>query len=287
MKTVRGVLLCLCSANALLLPHPYQVRQRSNVLSVSAIDERSSDRDARVKDLLNALGETDKSSAPAPEAPKSGIDKLLGDSKVEVVEFLKEFVPTFAFFIAIRIAIVEPRYIPSLSMYPTFDINDQLAIEKVSKWSRPPMRGEVVVFDPPPYFWQLTGRKPDGEAVIKRVVAVEGDIVEMREGGQLYLNGVRQEEPFTNEPADYTLGPLKVPEGAVFVLGDNRNHSFDSHFWGFLPTKNVIGHAVFRYWPPNKIGQGHQMPDASTFPTQQEPSLCSRDSLPHSRRRSA
>merc|ERR1712178_202859 len=104
---------------------------------------------------------------------------LLKEGKGELVEFAKEFLPTFAFFLAIRFAIVEPRYIPSLSMYPTFDINDQLAVKKVSKWTRPPKRGEVVVFDPPPLFWELTGRAPDGEAVIKRVVGIAGDTVEV------------------------------------------------------------------------------------------------------------
>ena len=63
-----------------------------------------------------------------------------------------------------------------------------------------------------------------------------------------------QEEPFTNERAQYSLNPMTVPAGNVFVLGDNRNHSFDSHYWGFLPTKNIIGTATLRYWPPNKIG---------------------------------
>jgi signal peptidase I len=139
-------------------------------------------------------------------------------------------------------------------MYPTFDVNDQLAVEKVSKWLHPPARRDVVVFDPPPLFWDLTSRQPDGEAVIKRVVAIAGDTVEVRAGGVLYVNGERQEEPFTNEQADYVLDPLKVPAGSVFVLGDNRNHSFDSHYWGFLPTKNIIGTATLRYWPPNKIG---------------------------------
>ena len=111
----------------------------------------------------------------------------------------------------------------------------------------------MVVFNPPPLFWDLTARKPDGEAVIKRVVAVAGDEVAVREG-RLYVNGQVQDEPFTNEPPDYELNPMRVPEGCVFVLGDNRNHSFDSHYWGFLPTKNIIGHAVFTYWPPNRIG---------------------------------
>ena len=179
---------------------------------------------------------------------------LIKEGKGETVEFIREFVPTFAFFLAIRILIVEPRYIPSLSMYPTFDINDQLAVEKVSKWLHPPERRDIVVFDPPQLFWTLTDREPDGEAVIKRVVAVAGDTVEVKEGGLLYVNGVLQEEPFTNEKAQYTLQPLKVPADCVFVLGDNRNHSFDSHYWGFLPTRNIIGKATLRYWPPNKIG---------------------------------
>lgn len=180
--------------------------------------------------------------------------ELFKEGKGETAEFLKEFLPTFAFFLAIRIAIVEPRYIPSLSMYPSFDINDQLAVEKVSKWLHPPNRRDIVVFDPPPLFWELTGRKPDGEAVIKRVVGVAGDTVEVR-NGKLFLNGREMDEPYTNELAEYELTPpLTVPAGSVFVLGDNRNHSFDSHYWGFLPTENIIGKATVRYWPPNKIG---------------------------------
>jgi len=171
----------------------------------------------------------------------------------EVALFLKEFVPTFAFFLAIRLLIVEPRYIPSLSMFPTFEINDQLAVEKVTKWYQPFERREVVVFNPPKLFWELSDRAPDGEAVIKRVVAVAGDTVEVQQG-TLYVNGERQDEPYTAEKAAYSLPLLTVPPGNVFVLGDNRNHSFDSHYWGFLPTKNIIGHAIFTYWPPNRLG---------------------------------
>ena len=65
---------------------------------------------------------------------------------------------------------------------------------------------------------------------------------------------MRQEEPFTNEDAQYDFGPVEVPPGQLLVLGDNRNHSLDGHIWGFLPTENVIGRAVFIYWPPWRIG---------------------------------
>ena len=226
-----------------------------------------SDSEQRVDDILRQFGQADgvnadqqqqqqqQSSGEAPAQPFSLATEWsnLQEGKGETYEFFKEFIPTFAFFLAIRIAIVEPRYIPSLSMFPTFDINDQLAVEKVSKWLHPPYRRDVVVFDPPPLFWELTAREPDGEAVIKRVVGIPGDTIEVK-GGRLYLNGVKQEEPYTNELAEYDFPPLTVPTGSVFVLGDNRNHSFDSHYWGFLPTKNIIGKATVRYWPPNKIG---------------------------------
>lgn len=68
--------------------------------------------------------------------------------------------PTFAFFLAVRLLIVEPRYIPSLSMFPTLDINDQLAVEKISKYQHPPRRGEIVVFDPPDLFWKVIPAAP-------------------------------------------------------------------------------------------------------------------------------
>ena len=70
----------------------------------------------------------------------------------------------------------------------------------------------------------------------------------------MYVNGILQDEPYTNEHPEYTLAPMTVPAGTVLVLGDNRNKSFDSHVWGFLPEKNIIGRAVIKYWPPWRVG---------------------------------
>ncbi|CAN0112768.1 unnamed protein product, partial [Phaeothamnion confervicola] len=151
-----------------------------------------------------------------------------------------------------RTFIMEPRFIPSLSMFPTFEINDQLAVEKISRLYRPYHRRDVVVFTPPPAFAEYSSRGTDA-ALIKRIVAVAGDEVQVR-GGRLYINGQEQVEDFTFEEPEYEWGPMKVPAGAIMVLGDNRNHSLDSHIWGFLPTDNVIGRAVFRYWPPWRAG---------------------------------
>jgi len=158
----------------------------------------------------------------------------------------------------LRFTIIEPRYIPSLSMYPTFEVGDQLAVEKVTKLYKPFYRNEVVVFNPPQAFrdiveGQYGDKQRAKEALIKRIVAVEGDQVEVK-NGKLYINDQLQDEPFTAEDADYRFGPVVVPKDCVLVLGDNRNHSLDGHVWGFLPKKNVIGRAVFVYWPPWRLG---------------------------------
>ena len=78
--------------------------------------------------------------------------------------------------------------------------------------------------------------------------------MEVKTGGTLYVNGVAQAEPFAFEKAFYDFGPVTVPDGAVLVLGDNRNHSRDGHIWGFLPTENIIGRAVLNYWPVWRFG---------------------------------
>ena len=144
-------------------------------------------------------------------------------------------------------------------MYPTFQVGDQLAVEKVTKRLKPLYRNEVVVFNPPETFKEMVRNYGDpgkaNEALIKRIVAIEDDVVEVK-GGKLFVNGQKQDEPFIAEDPEYRFGPVSVPKGSVLVLGDNRNQSFDGHIWGFLPKENVIGRAVFVYWPPWRIGNG-------------------------------
>ena len=181
--------------------------------------------------------------------------------KQEARDDIKTYAISLLFALTLRLFIVEPRYIPSLSMYPSFQVGDQLAVEKVTKKIRGSKRGEVVVFNPPQTFRDggsfkeggNSGEKKAKEALIKRVIALPGDVVKITRG-TLTINGSPQVEPYTSEPASYEFGPVTVPDGHVLVLGDNRNHSLDGHIWGFLPVENVIGRAVYIYWPPWRFG---------------------------------
>lgn len=153
--------------------------------------------------------------------------------------------------VIIRTFIAEPRYIPSESMYPTLETDDRLVVEKVSYYFHPPHRGDIIVFEPPIQL-QLQGYEKE-QAFIKRIIAMGGDTVEVKEG-KVYVNNQPLKENYILQPPHYNLKSVKVPDGYLFVMGDNRNNSNDSHIWGFLPEKNIIGHAVFRFFPLNRIG---------------------------------
>ena len=151
----------------------------------------------------------------------------------------------------IRVFVAEPRYIPSESMFPTLETGDRLIVEKVVYKFHPPAKGDIVVFQPPDKLRLLGYEK--NQAFIKRAIALAGETVSVQDG-VVYINNQPQREKYIAAPPEYDLIPVTVPEGQLFVMGDNRNNSNDSHVWGFLPTENVIGHAVFRFWPFERLG---------------------------------
>lgn len=151
----------------------------------------------------------------------------------------------------IRTFIAEPRLIPSESMYPTLHTGDRLVVEKVSYRFHPPKTGDIVVFQSPP---ELQRRGYDKNlAFIKRIIGMPGEIISV-DNGIVYLNGQPLKEDYIAEPPNQPFPPVKIPADQFFVMGDNRNDSNDSRYWGFLPRQNLIGHATFRFWPLDRIG---------------------------------
>jgi signal peptidase I len=167
-------------------------------------------------------------------------------------ENLQILVIALALALFIRSFIAEPRYIPSESMLPTLEISDRLVVEKLSYYFRLPKRGEIVVFEPPQQL-QSQGYQKD-QAFIKRVVGTPGQTIQVK-NGIVYVDGSPLKEDYIAEPPAYQMPAVRVPENHLFVMGDNRNNSNDSHAWGFLPKQNVIGHACFRFWPINRFGR--------------------------------
>ena len=150
----------------------------------------------------------------------------------------------------LRSFVAEPRYIPSESMLPTLQLGDRLIVEKISYRFHPPKTGDIVVFEPPTPLLQQYAKD---QAFIKRVIGESGQTVRVG-NGKVYLNDKPLKEDYIAEPPDYRWGPQQVPQDEVFVMGDNRNNSNDSHIWGFLPKDNIIGRAWFRFWPLDRLG---------------------------------
>ena len=153
------------------------------------------------------------------------------------------FVLVFGF---VRPFVLEAFRIPSESMVPTLEVGDRVLANKFVYRLTEPEKGDVVVFE------SVNGGEED---LIKRVVGVAGDEVEVR-NGTLLVNGEAREEPYLNRnlPFNDSYGPTEVPEGHVFVMGDNRANSADSRVFGPLPIENIEGEAFVRFWPPLRIG---------------------------------
>ncbi|MSQ32839.1 MAG: signal peptidase I [Dehalococcoidia bacterium] len=161
-------------------------------------------------------------------------------------------------------ALLDNFIVTGPSMQPTLHTGQWVAINKVaylrSSWMErlnplrqpaaghyvfhPPRRGEIVVLQPPVASTNL---------FIKRVIGEPGDSVEVRRG-QVLVNGSALVEPYLREPARQDYPRQVVPGGHFFVLGDNRNQSEDSRFFGMVPAGNIVGKAWVKYWPPSEWG---------------------------------
>jgi signal peptidase I len=129
--------------------------------------------------------------------------------------------------------------VDGFSMNPTLQDGEFVLVSKLHYLFGKPERGDIIVFHYP--------MDPQQE-LIKRLIGLPGDMIGVQ-NGRVSVNGQVLDEPYIAATPAYS-GDWKVPEGQLFVLGDNRNDSSDSHSWGFLPSEKVVGKAVVIYWPP-------------------------------------
>lgn len=183
------------------------------------------------------------------EKPASGENARQG-SENPWVEALKTIGLSAVLAFGIRTFVAEARYIPSGSMLPTLQINDRLIVDKLRYHFQKPQRGDIVVFSPT----DALQRQNFHDAFIKRVIGLPGEKVEVK-GGRVFINNKPLRENYIAEAPQYPYGPVTVPENSYLVLGDNRNNSYDSHYWGFVPRDRIIGRAVVRFWPPQRMGE--------------------------------
>ncbi|MCL5038106.1 MAG: signal peptidase I [Chloroflexi bacterium] len=137
-------------------------------------------------------------------------------------------------------------FIPSESMLPTLRIHDFIIVNKAVYRLGEPKRGEIVIFNPPPE------ANAGNKEFIKRLMGLSGETIAV-ENGKVLINGRPLTEPYIKEKIYYNMAPKKIPEGFLFVMGDNRNNSDDSHIWGLLPRKDLIGRAELIFFPFNRI----------------------------------
>jgi len=161
--------------------------------------------------------------------------------------FFRELVETvllaLALFLVINLLTARVR-VDGPSMEPSYYHNNRVVVSKVAYLLGDIQRGDVIVFPAPP--------NPD-EDYIKRVIGLPGDVIEVR-NGTVYVNGEGLVEPYISAPPLSNMRKTSVPPEMVFVMGDNRNVSSDSRAWGPLPIKDIIGKAVFVYWPLDRVG---------------------------------
>ncbi|MEX1006109.1 MAG: signal peptidase I [Acidimicrobiia bacterium] len=171
--------------------------------------------------------------------------------------------------VLIKTFVVQPFYIPSGSMIPTLLVDDRVMVSKVSYLLGEPERGDVIVFENP-YAPEIEESFPEAvvrstlealgirtsvnDDLIKRVVGLGSETIEIR-NNQLFIDGVVLDEAYLQTGvAMADFGPRAIAEDELFMMGDNRNESSDGRVFGPIPSDDVIGKAVFRIWPVDRLG---------------------------------
>lgn len=160
------------------------------------------------------------------------------DWKRFILDLLETVGLAVILFLAINTLSARVR-VDGFSMLPTLQDGEFVLVNKIAYRVGAPARGDIIVF---------RSKTVADLDLVKRVIGLPGDTLEVR-NGKVMLNGQVLSEVYINAAPNYS-GTWKVPDGYLFVLGDNRNDSSDSHQWGYLPLQNIIGKGLLIYWPP-------------------------------------
>ncbi len=193
--------------------------------------------------MNNDLPALPQSGAPMPGAPKArvGVGAWLGAALRDAAGTI---VPAIVIALLIHVFLAQATRVYGQSMEPNLHTNERLVIEKFSYHFHGPRRGDVVVLRDP-------GGTP--ELLIKRVVGLPGERVTLADG-KVYIDGKPLDEPYLNQLTQGGGRSWVVPPLSVFVMGDNRSASRDSRIFGPVPLEELIGRALFRYWPLGEVG---------------------------------
>jgi signal peptidase I len=165
-------------------------------------------------------------------------------AKSALREIVETILLTLLIYVLVRSFLLENYRVVGRSMDPTLEDDQYLAVNKLSYRLHEPQRGDIVVFRDP---------RDDGRKLIKRVVGLPGEVLEIRDG-QVLIDNQRLQESYIQASGRYSYPPIPIPENHYFVLGDNRNNSSDSHNWGTLSKDKIVGKAWVSYWPPQLWG---------------------------------
>ena len=179
-----------------------------------------------------------ETSQPEPQLQPDIENNQTVNLKRIVLDILETLILAVVLYFGINAVSVRVR-VDGFSMNPTLQDGEYILVNRLAYKIGNPARGDIVVFSFP---------MDPRQDLIKRVIGLPGESISVRDG-KVMINGVPLEEPYIAAPPIYN-DTWVVPEGQLFVLGDNRNESKDSHEWGFLPMENVVGRAILIYWPP-------------------------------------
>lgn len=183
-------------------------------------------------------------SSPTPDAENGNRTGKTAHFRRFFQEILETVIPAVLIALFINAFLAQATVVRGQSMEPTLWNNERVIVEKVSyHLFGSPHRGDVVVL-------RLPGAH---DMLIKRVVALGGETVAVQ-GGQVIVDGIPLNERWAVRQGGPDYPPTVVPEGHVFVMGDNRTHSNDSRSFGSVPLSSIVGRAAFVYWPPDQIG---------------------------------